>query len=214
MLADRRNEVNQGDVVKGTDHMRDSNCGDASAVRRAPMSTCAEACQAIGSALHQIETALENMSSSAYALRAPGPFCEGSVGEHVRHVLDHVYACETGFTTGRFDYESRRRGSPVERDRLAGVAALRDARELFVRNTSALDPDHHVDTVTLLSPDANLVVLRSTIGRELAFALSHTIHHAAMIIAMARFLGQDIAYGAGQAPGTTKHRRETAACAP
>lgn len=194
--------------------MRESNHDDASIVRCAPAPSCVEACRALGAALHEIEAAVECMSNSAYALRAPGPFCEGSVGEHVRHVLDHVYACEAGFRTGRFDYEARRRGSPVERDRLEGISALRDARRFFAHGTPAADSDRHVDAVVLLSPEGNLVSLGSTVGRELAFALSHTIHHAAMIVAMARFLGQDIPYGAGQAPGTTKHRRETAACAP
>ena len=53
--------------------------------------------------------------------------------------------------------------------------------------------------------------VETTAGRELAFVLSHTIHHNALIDVMARTLGVPVPDRFGYAPSTIAHL-EKAAC--
>jgi uncharacterized damage-inducible protein DinB len=54
--------------------------------------------------------------------------------------------------------------------------------------------------------------VETTVGRELAFVLSHTVHHNALIAVMARTLGVPVPDLFGYAPSTIAHL-EKAACA-
>ena len=49
-------------------------------------------------------------------------------------------------------------------------------------------------------------VTASSIGRELGFLLSHTIHHCALIAVMMRLRGLATPPGFGVAPATMRHR--------
>jgi uncharacterized damage-inducible protein DinB len=53
------------------------------------------------------------------------------------------------------------------------------------------------------------VSLGSTLGRELAFVLSHTVHHNAMIRGMITSLGRPLPGAFGYAPSTLAHRDAT-----
>ena len=44
-------------------------------------------------------------------------------------------------------------------------------------------------------------------GRELAFVLSHTVHHNALIRVMVKLLGADVPADFGYAPSTLAHRK-------
>lgn len=56
------------------------------------------------------------------------------------------------------------------------------------------------------------VEVASSVGRELAFVLSHTIHHNAIISAMVKTLGGWLPDHFGYAPATIRHM-ENATCA-
>ncbi len=56
------------------------------------------------------------------------------------------------------------------------------------------------------------VQVETTVGRELAFVLSHTIHHNALIGVMAAMLGVPVPDRFGYAPSTLVHL-EKRACA-
>ena len=56
-----------------------------------------------------------------------------------------------------------------------------------------------------MAREAQTVTLRSTIARELAFVLSHTIHHNATIRGMVIALGLSAPASLGYAPSTLAH---------
>jgi uncharacterized damage-inducible protein DinB len=64
-------------------------------------------------------------------------------------------------------------------------------------------------SVTMSSGDAQLDV-RSSVGRELAYVLSHTIHHNAIVNAMVRTLGGWVPDRFGYALSTVRHLEKTA----
>ena len=63
---------------------------------------------------------------------------------------------------------------------------------------------------TASSPDGAVAWQRSSLGRELQFVISHTVHHAAMIAVSCRARGLPTAEPLGVAAATLRHRRDSA----
>ena len=58
----------------------------------------------------------------------------------------------------------------------------------------------------MLTPDSPPRSFATTLGREVAFVLSHTLHHQALIAAHLRATGHDVPDNFGVAPATLQHR--------
>ena len=129
--------------------------------------------------LAQVSGVLRQLTDAEY--RAPGPEgVSGSVSQHVRHCLDHVHALEDALRSRQIDYDARDRGGAIEHDRRLAIQTLDHtcARLLEIddRWLAGL-----VEVRSQLSADGRRLRVNSTIGRELAFVISHTIHHNATI---------------------------------
>lgn len=129
----------------------------------------------------------------------------GSIGEHVRHCLDHIGALVAAAGSTPLSYDGRERGTAVERD---PAEALR----LIMRLKSAVDRwahramDEPICVVSMLTAAGESVTGWSTLGRELAFVNSHTIHHQAMIAVLLSLAGAEVPDRFGLAPATpTRH---------
>jgi uncharacterized damage-inducible protein DinB len=158
--------------------------------------------------LHQLFDLVESLSNEEYA-RKPVGVVESSVGGHVRHNLDHVAAVLRGMRAGVVDYDHRDRGTDVERDRLAAMAEiLRLEQELteFAWHTVP----HLVKLTALVAPDRPPVTAVTSPDRELAFVVSHTVHHNAIIGILAKLLGTGLPADFGYAPSTIAHQRSRA----
>jgi hypothetical protein len=155
--------------------------------------------------LRQTAALLGSLTDEQYALKPVG-VVPSSIGGHVRHCLDHIDALLRGAGDGLLEYDRRERGTDVERSRTAALEAIRrQERQL-------LDfpwPNGHrpLRLSVLVSPDAPPTVVVSSLDRELAFALSHTIHHGALIAVMAKLLGVAVPADFGYAPSTLAHGR-------
>lgn len=138
----------------------------------------------------------------------------GSVGAHLRHAGDFVHALLRDLASGRVDFDRRERDEPSERDGVRARARLvRLADELA--GLAECDPG----CTLLVRSEACLVGQeewqRSTLARELAGLLSHTVHHYALIAVLLRARGLTPPPDFGVAPSTLAHWREAAsACAP
>ncbi len=155
--------------------------------------------------LHQLFDLVESLSNEAYT-RKPVGVVQSSVGGHVRHNLDHVEALLRGLRTGVVNYDHRDRGTEVERDRLAAMAEiLRLERELADFHWHEVP--HLVKLTALVAPDWPPVTALTSADRELAFVVSHTVHHNAIIGIMAKLLGADLPAEFGYAPSTLAHHR-------
>jgi hypothetical protein len=71
-------------------------------------------------------------------------------------------------------------------------------------DTPALESEIFVETQ--LETSGAMVVTRSSVGREVAFVVSHTIHHNAIVAQMLRARGLDVAPRLGLAPSTPLDR--------
>jgi uncharacterized damage-inducible protein DinB len=69
---------------------------------------------------------------------------------------------------------------------------------------------HLINLSALVAPDLPPVRVVTSPERELAFVISHTIHHNALIRVMVKLLGADIPSDFGYAPSTIAHQRSRA----
>ena len=139
--------------------------------------------------LAQAQRLLEGMSDEEYKRRdaATG---RGRVGAHLRHVLDHYGSLLDGCALGIVDYDQRRREEALETSRAAAKARIAHV-------LSELRALEHLAATT------PLVVLldcgrggarsstNSTLGRELQFLASHTVHHYAVVGLILAARGQE-----------------------
>ena len=155
--------------------------------------------------LHQLFDLVESLTADEYT-RKPVGVVESSVGGHVRHNLDHVEALLRGLRAGEVNYDHRDRGTDVERDRLAALGViLRLEQELtaFPWTRTPLP----LSLTTLVAPDLPPVRVVTSPERELAFVVSHTVHHNALIRVMMNLLGVEVAADFGYASSTIVHQR-------
>ncbi len=150
--------------------------------------------------LHQMSKMIERLDDIDYAMPAPGR-TTGGIGGHVRHCLDHVSALLTGARTGLCPYDRRERGTDVETSRAAAIDAITDAMlGLLQLDTLTLESEVYVETQ--LDPYGAMVITRSSVCREIAFLVSHTIHHNAIVAQMMHARGLSVSPRFGLAPAT------------
>jgi hypothetical protein len=150
--------------------------------------------------LAQLASLVGDVPPDVYGDRFAAPH-SGSIGEHVRHCLDHVAALLTADGSDTLSYDRRQRGTMVELDPAAAVGRLRELQDA-IEIWSARSLDEPVRVTCLLSPDGDAVAGWSTLARELAFVVSHTIHHQAMIGLLLASRGYAVPTRFGHAPST------------
>lgn len=151
------------------------------------MSQSADAFGALSRLLTEMARAASHLTHDEFA-DSEVPGVSGSIGGHVRHCLDHVLTFERGLESGLVDYDVRRRQTAVERDRELAVLSLTAAAVRMDRHTG-LSLGQPLVVRSILSCGGPVVECRSSVGRELAFVISHTIHHNAQIALLAHRLG-------------------------
>jgi uncharacterized damage-inducible protein DinB len=155
--------------------------------------------------LDQLFLLIETLTDDEYT-RKPVGVVESSIGGHVRHNLDHVQAILRGLPTGRVCYDHRDRDTSVERDRIAALnAILQLERELL--HFAWGDVPQSLVLSALVALSLPPVEVLTSAERELAFVVSHTIHHNALIRVMVKLIGADVSADFGYAPSTIVHRK-------
>jgi hypothetical protein len=172
---------------------------------------CSPIALPLAAILDQLRGLIASLSSSDYTTRADERFARSTIGGHVRHCLDHARALVDGWKTGLIDYDHRARGTLIETSPTEASAEL--ARLIAAMERLALlDADDAIDVAVMPSRDGAAVTLRSSLARELAFVLSHTIHHNATIRGMVVALGKPVPESFGYAASTLAHK-DGRACA-
>jgi uncharacterized damage-inducible protein DinB len=127
--------------------------------------------------LDQLKDVISRLDQTAYAT-APRNKPSGSIGAHVRHCLGHVTAFLDGVSSGALSYDRRARGTRVEHDRHAALSEL-DALTEALLDVDPSTLDRPLRLEVQLDPAGAAYSVVSTVGRELAYVISHTVHHHA-----------------------------------
>lgn len=153
--------------------------------------------------LRQLETLLDAMTDEQYRT-SPVAVAASSVGGHVRHCLDHVEAVLLGVECGTVDYDRRRRGTDVETSRDAAREVLRRQMKQLLA-IPANSENRPLRLSAIVSSALPPLEADTSVGRELVFVLSHTVHHNALIGVIARALNVPVPERFGYAPSTLAH---------
>jgi uncharacterized damage-inducible protein DinB len=133
-----------------------------------------------------------------------------SIGAHYRHCLDHFRQLFAGLVSGVVDYDARTRESLLETD-LKAAGSATETLMRSVHDLRKLDAENPLEVrcgVTYGHEEAGSA--SSTVGREMMFCISHTIHHYALIALLLRSVQREVPEGFGVAPSTLRHRQLTA----
>lgn len=171
-----------------------------------------ELVRAVIETLAQGETLLSQLNDEAYNRKLPVAF-NASIGGHYRHCLDHFQTLLSAVHSGDLNYDQRARGTAVETDRLAALAATRQIHDaLKALDASLMQRTLQVTCKTsYATPESQ--TCGSTVGREAMYAVAHAVHHYALIGIMAGVMGIGLPSGFGVAPSTLKHQATVAAAA-
>lgn len=155
--------------------------------------------------LDQCASFIGDLDTAAYT--TPSPLQFGStIGQHVRHALDHFAAACHGGQAGLIDYDHRQRDTVIERDQDAALAEIHRLRDWLAASGRA-GVSAPVRVRVMLAGDGAAADLDSSVHREVFFAMHHAIHHHAIMAAIAAEQGLPIPAGFGKAPSTLNHER-------
>lgn len=179
-------------------------CCDGQDSDRAVVHECVVAADELLAQTGAFVESLDEVSYSRPCAIAHG----GTIGKHVRHLLDHFSAILGRGGDGvddeddaLIDYDHRERGGPIETSRAAAAAAIAEVRSGVTR----IDQDAMEEPVSvrvMVARDGRTIDLTTTFGRELAFATHHALHHHAMMRVIASSFGVAAPDELGLAPAT------------
>ena len=158
--------------------------------------------------LEEIKSLLLQFSEELYT--APrGILSEATIGQHFRHILEFYICLEKGSKTGSVSYDDRERDVLLETDM---VFAMKSIGKL-IQFLSSLEKDCSL-TMKANYSDANeeLTTIQTSLYRELAYALDHTVHHLAIVkIALSEEVESvKVDSNFGVAPSTIRYREQCA----
>jgi uncharacterized damage-inducible protein DinB len=136
---------------------------------------------------------------------APADGRFATVAPHFRHCIDFYDCFLRGLDLHSVDYDERQRSPEMEAAPAAAAAALVRVRGRLVE----LDDDAPSEPLRVRGDvdGEDTPWSQSTVGRELLFLLSHTVHHHALIALLLERHGATAPADFGMAPSTLRHAR-------
>lgn len=143
---------------------------------------------------------------AAHAL-PEGPRLAGTVGAHLRHVIEHYDALVFPAQPGVVDYDGRARERSLETQPAVATRRLMALRsELSRWPASTLDAAVKVLGIAGTAGEFGFAA-PSSLARELAFVASHAVHHFALLSTHCQHNGTPLPAHFGKAPATVAHER-------
>jgi hypothetical protein len=156
--------------------------------------------------LMDIRKLLESLSEEEYAKPLP-ILSDSSLGQHVRHILELYTSVTDALEAGILNYDKRKRDPKVETAPLHAIKLL----DNLVETLKKVDSDMILNLEGNFSKDDDhSLIISTSLYRELAYNLEHSIHHQALIkigclsIGFGHLIYEDF----GVAPATLRYRRE------
>ena len=164
-------------------------------------------CEALDQVLVLIEVSRDHYNQTPVSALSP-------IGKHVRHIIDHLWAFQKGVDNGCIDYNLRHRDTALERDPELAIAAL----NAFIQWLQpCVLPRHDITVISEISVSGcEVTEVTSSLERELAYLINHTLHHVAYASLLANNIGITTPEHLGVAPATATYLRsqESVGCAP
>jgi len=127
--------------------------------------------------LLQLRDLLSIISSEAYTTK-PDILAGANIGQHIRHILEFYLLLVAGSFTGTICYDKRRRDLKLETDLSFAIQTI----DRLLNGIDTLEEKLPVKLEANYSTGGNYQnMIDSSVGRELAYCIEHSIHHQALI---------------------------------
>lgn len=153
--------------------------------------------------LSQLVDAIGQLPAADYGA-AVNALSGAGIGQHVRHVIDMLHCLETGYESGRINYEHRERDAMTENDPAYAITRLRGIISRLQRPDKELALEAGFDL-------PGQAIIPTNYYRELLYNLEHAIHHMALIkIGIREKTTVSLPASFGVAPSTLKYQESCA----
>ena len=152
---------------------------------------------------------LESVDDRSYSERLEALEID-SAGNHVRHCLEFFECFLDGLSRREVDYAARKRHREIAQERLLGMLQV---AEVIDRLQALEQLDAEDQILVRAEDDEEGYWTPSTLGRELEFLRSHTVHHYALIAIILRAHSLAVPAAFGVAPSTLRVRAARTTCA-
>jgi hypothetical protein len=165
--------------------------------------------QAVDDILSHGLALLEDCTPEAYTQVHPTMF-GATIGQHYRHVVDHFLCLAGAMLNGEVSYDERARSLPLETD----VDHARTVTQMLLRffqTTASAELRQPCKVISALDySELRSVTVDSNFERELAYCVSHAVHHFAIVRLMCAEVSVNVPDEFGIAPSTLRHRASLA----
>jgi hypothetical protein len=158
--------------------------------------------------LGQLINLLEQMNDEEYC-QPLDVISKNTIGKHVRHIVEFYEEMLKGYEAGLIDYDARLRNTRLETERTFVISSLNSINnKLFT-----IKSDSPLKLALSVGLTDEKYAIDTTIYREIAYNIEHTIHHFAIIkIAIdTAFDGISLPENFGIAYSTIKHQQTVCA---
>ena len=160
---------------------------------------------AVRKVLHQLTFSVSQLTQEQFVMPS-SRLHQGTIGQHIRHIIEFYQCLEYGYASGLVDYENRPRDHQIEtnKDHACGLLLElasglgKENKELRLLVSYGLQQDDPLK-------------LSTNYYREIAYNLEHTIHHMALVrVGIEEVSGLNLSEDFGVASSTLKYRSQCA----
>lgn len=139
--------------------------------------------------LNEVHSLVKSLSDEQYKMPLDS-LSGSSIGQHVRHILEFYVCLLRGHAAGVVCYDERERNTKIETDRVFALVVVNN----IVLALAEIKSDSPLKLKADFSPEGgNQAILETSLFRELAYDLEHSIHHQAIIKIALKNLNSDYA---------------------
>lgn len=158
--------------------------------------------------LNEIKNVLQHLTNEQYQFPSETLF-GATIGQHVRHILEFYQSVLDGLKVNAINYDKRRRDLLIETETRRAIQIIDEISE----NLNQIN----FDKVLMLegnfcADEGKQIKIQTTLFRELAYCLEHSIHHQALIKVGLLELNclSFVADSFGLAPATIRYKKQCA----
>ncbi|MDP5105010.1 MAG: DinB family protein [Polaribacter sp.] len=156
--------------------------------------------------LNEIKNVVSKLSDAQYTFQSTNLF-GSTIGQHVRHILEVYQSVLNGFETKVINYDDRARNLVLETDTNSAIEVI---DEICLKLTGNQIDMQMVLEGNFCLAEGKKIKIDTSLLRELAYCLEHSIHHQALIkvglleVKCLNFIDDTF----GLAPATIRHRKQ------
>lgn len=155
--------------------------------------------------LSEIKALLLQLTNAQYTY-ASKLLSDATIGQHVRHILEFYQSVLKGIDIKVVNYDNRNRNLSIETDRDFAIQIINDINAVL---SFEIQDEPFILVGNFSSDPGKQMQIQTTLYRELAYCLEHSIHHQALIkvglleLNSASFIDEKF----GLAPATIRYKK-------